>query len=163
MSTETIAPVYFELESNCTCVYFDEDENELPSPDCWGCFEDELGNLRYELLEWQKANGFEDETLIRVQAEAIGWMRQTGYKDVKAEELATCLFIDGDFTIRYTFTDEYKTLKAVRYSHDEPVGTGSITFTKSPLDKCAMCGEVDYCLILDTETLCEFCHERETC
>lgn len=152
-----------ELSTNCSCVFLDEDDNWKESEYCSGiCWEDSIDALAWEIEEWKEANGFTDRTLIRVQAEAVGWMRRSGYKDVYPEDVSMCLNLDSDFTIRFTFSEDYKTLTAQRFSHDEPTGTGTITFTESPLSKCDYCGDVDSCMKLGEDNLCEFCHERES-
>lgn len=150
------------ITTACTCTYEDDNGNETESSECFGCYEFDIDNLNYDLTEWAKANGYEDETLIRIEATGLGWERRAGYKDVKVEEIDKALFINGEFTITYEFSADYKTLTAVRYSHDEPTGTGEMTFTKSPLDYCARCGEVDTCREIDGEQFCPVCEQLET-
>lgn len=150
-----------EITTNCSCVYFDDDENQLQSDECFGCGDDSLEYLEQELGYWLDANGLDDSALIRINASGLGWQRRDGYKDTRADELSKALFIDGDFTIRYTFSNDYKELTAVRYSHDEPTGTGVITFSLSPFAECCRCGEVDECTNLDGELFCPTCERME--
>lgn len=147
-----------ELSTNCSCQIYDENDELKEADFCYGyCWQDVLDELSFAIEKWTEINGYTDSTIIRVQAEAIGWMRQSGYKDVFPQDISKCLNLDSDFTIYYTFSEDYKTLTAQRYSHDEPVGTGRITFTESPFSQCDFCGGLAECKKLNEESICEYC------
>jgi hypothetical protein len=150
-----------ELSSQCICITFDDDDNEIESDQCFGCYQDELEYLTGEIGLWLNANGYDDETIIRVQANGITWQRLDGYSDITVADIPEFLNISGDFRIVYEFTADYKTLTARRYSHDEPVGTGLITFTRSPFSRCNFCGDVSECSQVDDDFICKFCSEKE--
>ena len=162
MSTKTTN--YIELTSNCTCGdWVDEDDGQVYEADCIGsCYDDQLYNLNEELTKWRKANDYAIEEIIRVEASGMGWQRSSGHKDILITEIDSCLRIDGDFTIKYSFSDDYLTLTATRYSHDEPVGTGLITFNLSPLSCCDRCGHVAKCKPFADESFCDYCYEMES-
>jgi hypothetical protein len=153
---------YIEITSNCICTYIDEDDGQEYEADCVGCYDDQLYNLNEELAKWQKANNFSVDEIIRVEASGLGWTRQSGHKDILITEIPRCLNIDGDFTIKYSFSDDYETLTAVRYSHDEPVGTGEITFSRSPLTNCDRCGYPALCKPFADESFCDYCYDMES-
>jgi hypothetical protein len=163
METKFSTPNEYVLTTECSCTYLDDDDTEQPLlNDCLDCYSDELEYLQHELAKWQDVNGYNDYTVIRVQAEAIGWERRAGYLDTAAENVAECLKINGDFRITYYLTADYKTLTARRSSHDEPTGTGLITFTKSPLDNCDYCGDIGECSQYDDGLICQHCKEWRT-
>jgi hypothetical protein len=161
IETKFSTPNEYVLSTECSCTYLDENGDEQPLLDhCFaGCYSDALELLQHELSKWERANGYNDDTVIRVQAEAIGWQRRAGYLDTAAENVAECLKINGDFRITYHLTADYKTLTARRSSHDEPTGTGLITFTKSPLDNCDYCGDIGECSQYDDGLICQHCKE----
>jgi hypothetical protein len=108
----------FEISSECSCVEFDEDENESQSSECWGCFDDDLSNFRYEILNpWLEANGWDEDTIILVQGLGMHWNHVAGWTNARASEVVDALKLNGDFTLRYKL--EGKTLTCVRSSHDE--------------------------------------------
>jgi hypothetical protein len=158
-----MSAIIFELTTDCTCVVFDDDENQIEADTCYGCYDDALENLRCELEHWQTVNGFDDATLIRLEASGLGWRRRAGYRDIRADEITGALTLNGDYRIHFSFTPDYKTLTARRYSHDEPTGTGEIVFAKSPLEACDYCGEPAECQDLvseyATERACTDCAE----
>ena len=66
-----------------------------------------------------------DMTHFRIDGESMGWTKAKGYKVIPYDKVAEALFLDGDFRIVFTFLDGILTkapVKAIRYSHDEPVG-----------------------------------------
>lgn len=117
----------FEITSECTCVEFDEDENESQSSECWGCFDDDLSNFEYEILRpWLDANGWDHDTIILVQSLNMNWNHVAGWTNARASEVVDALKLNGDFILRYTL--DGKDLTCVRSSHDE-LGA-AFTFTK---------------------------------
>jgi hypothetical protein len=151
--------IEYEITSNCTCAYFDEDEELIESDHCLGCFDDAKNDLDHNLGLWITANNFEDDTLIKVSGTGIGWRRLAGYKTATASKAIEALFIEnGDFTIRYSLTEGNKTLTATRYSHDEPVGTGLFTFEAVTELPCVECGDpVNAYVYTDELGLCVPC------
>lgn len=116
---ETLTRVDATLESNCTCEYYDEDDNLVPSYDeCFGCWEDSVYDFENNILiPWMNANDYHDNTPIRINATRITWMNRSGYCDTYAKDILDKLKINGDFTLRFTLEDGK--LECVRSSHDE--------------------------------------------
>jgi hypothetical protein len=150
------------LTTECFCTVYDEDDNKQPATDCFGCYDDELAYLAEKLGEWLTANEWTDETIIRVQFSGVSWQRVAGYGDITVDDILEFLTLNGDFRIVFTLTPDNKTLTARRYSHDEPMGTGLITFTRSPLTNCAYCGDPAECSQLDGQEICQHCKEWRT-
>lgn len=115
----TVNKIEATLESNCTCTYLDDDDNEVQSwNDCFGCWEDSLEWFNEDLLyPWMAANNYHDNTPIRINATRITWMNRSGYKDTYVKDIVDSLKINGDFTLRWTL--EGDKLECVRSSHDE--------------------------------------------
>ena len=115
----TVEKIEATLESNCTCEYYDEDDNLVPSyNECFGCWEDSVYDFNENILyPWYAANNFHDNTCIKIVSPNIGWMRQAAFKDTYAKNILNDLTINGDFTLRFTL--EGATLTCVRSSHDE--------------------------------------------
>lgn len=121
--------VEFEIGSTCTCEVYDEDtDTSVESNECFGCFEDEKDNFKYEVLNpWLEANGFDEDTVIYVFSGNMNWNKVAGWTNIRASEAIDCLTLNGDFTLRYKL--EGKDLTCVRSSHDE---FGALfTFTKA--------------------------------
>lgn len=121
--------IEFELTSNCICHDFNEDTGEFTeSNECFGCFDDEKSNFKYEVYQpWLEANGFDDDTLIYVFSKAMRWNNVAGWTNIRASEVADCLTLNGDYTLRFKL--DGKDLTCVRSSHDE---LGALfTFTKA--------------------------------
>ena len=114
-----IEAVEFELSSDCICESFDEDtETSSPSEYCYGCFDDEKGNFKYEILKpWLEANGFDEDTIIYVFSGNMLWNQVAGWTNVRASDLIDCLTLNGDFRLRFKL--DGKELTCVRSSHDE--------------------------------------------
>jgi hypothetical protein len=149
-----------EISTECNCVEFDEDDNETQASECWGYeYQESIEYLRGELLHWLKANEWTDETIIRVQFSGVSWRRVAGYTDITVADIPEFLTLNGDFRIVFDLTADYQTLTACRYSHDEPTGTGLITFTRSPFSRCDYCGDVSECSPLDGQQICQHCKE----
>ena len=119
-NTETLT-LQYELSNNCECVDYDEDTaTETPSPFCLGCYDDDLDNIKHDLLnKWITANEFELDTPIKIIGSKMTWRGVSGYKMTTPENLISSLTGDYDFTLRFYASDDYKTLRVVRSSHDE--------------------------------------------
>jgi hypothetical protein len=75
-----------------------------------------------------KSKGIDGEQLLYVGASGVGWQRRSGYAIAKADTdaIIKALSINGDFRLVFTYEDGE--MSAVRYSHDEPMGTGKFEF-----------------------------------
>jgi hypothetical protein len=133
-----------EISTNCSCQTENDETGDFgPSNECFGdCFENSKENLFWLIDDWRQHNPFTEDTLIRIDGSGMGWRGQNGYTDVTLDEVAEALYLNGDFTIRYELSENF-VLTAQRWSHDEPMGSAIFTFTKSPLNKCEACGEID--------------------
>lgn len=157
MTTEQLTRI--ELTTECSCELYDDDDNLTPANDCFGCYNDALDDLGHNLNLWLQANGYTDETIIRVQFSGVSWRRVGGYGDITVADIPEFLALNGDFRIVFELTADNKTLTARRYSHDEPTGTGLITFTESPFSRCDYCGDPAECLLINDEKVCSHCKE----
>lgn len=109
------------LQSDCVCV--DEDDTQLDS--CYGCYDDEVENLKYLIQDWAEAQSIEFNE-VRVKATGMGWQSLSGEATITVDKIATFLTIRGDF--RITFTLDGESLSARRASHDEPTGGAHFVF-----------------------------------
>jgi hypothetical protein len=119
-NTETLT-LQYELSSNCSCETYDEDtDTSTPSNECWGCYDDDLGNIKHDLLnKWISANEFELDTPIKIIGSGMTWRGVSGYKITTPEHLVSSLTGDYDYILRFYANADYTTLKVVRSSHDE--------------------------------------------
>lgn len=127
LETETERVCVLEISNNCSCEIYDEetgeskvDENGYPvmSDYCYGCYDDDLVNFKYDVLpEWLGANGWDSDTRIRINGSGMNWTRSSGYAITEAQNILDKLSINGDFTLR--FYRKGKNLEVVRSSHDE--------------------------------------------
>lgn len=114
----TVNKIEANLSSECTCVEFDEDENESQASECWGCWDDSVSWVTEDVIyPWMAANNYHDNTPIKIVSPNLGWMRQSAYKDTYVKNLISDLTLNGDFTLRFTL--EGDKLSCVRSSHDE--------------------------------------------
>lgn len=111
--------IKFEIGSDCICEDYNEDtDTSTPSTECFGCWQDEAENFKYEILKpWLAENGWDTDTAVRIEASNLGWLRQRGYKETTAGDVLESLTLNGDFTLRFEL--DGKTLTCVRSSHDE--------------------------------------------
>jgi hypothetical protein len=124
--------VKFEITSDCTCEIYDEDtDTSKPSDYCYGCWEDEKDNFKYEILNpWLEANGWDEDTIVYVFSGNMNWNKVAGWTNIRASEAIDCLTLNGDFTLRYELNG--KDLTCVRSSHDE---YGALfTFSEAKVD-----------------------------
>ncbi len=119
-NTETLT-LQYELSSNCSCEDYDEDtDTSTPSNECFGCYQDDLDNIKHDLMnKWLTANEFELDTPIKIIGTRMTWRGVGGYKITTPENLVSSLTGDYDFTLRFYASEDYKTLRVVRSSHDE--------------------------------------------
>jgi hypothetical protein len=115
MSVSTEEKVSLEMTSDCTCT----NEDETPSSDCFGCWDDAKWLFKDLMNDWRKATGVKWDS-VRIDGYSMGWQRRSGEKVVPFERVLDTLTINGDF--RLEFFKEGSSLKAFRYSHDEPTG-----------------------------------------
>jgi hypothetical protein len=129
-----------ELDNNCTCEVYDDETgepilNEYGYPKqpeyCFGeCWTDSVYDFTECLLKpYLAVKGWELDTPIKVVCGRMTWTNSRGYAYTTPEKLIDTLTLNGDFRLVFEFDGE--NLTAVRYSHDEPVGTGKFEFELS--------------------------------
>jgi hypothetical protein len=140
ITEEKVEVVEFELSNGCSCEEYDEDtDTSTPATYCYGCFDDDVANLKAELFEpWLVATGWELDTPIRIQGSGMGWRGQSGYADTTPEKLIDALGLNTEWILRFKF--DGADLTCVRYSHDEPMGTGEFVFIE--MKGCDKCGDL---------------------
>lgn len=121
----------YELTTECTCEYYDDNEELVPSSECFGCYEDELDNLQLCLNLWLDRHEVE---FLTVEASGLGWRNASGQTVITgtAKNVVDMLRINGDYRAEFYFSADDK-LTARRWSHDEPTGTGLFIFTPATL------------------------------
>ena len=152
MTIETTNKNYeVELTNNCTCTVLDDDaefniDNYKPAEYCFGdCWDMALEDINdYCLTNWQEANGFDEDTVIRIDGWRMGWLLRSGYADVKIKKMIETLTFDSEWILKFVFSEDYKSLEVVRYSHDEPMGA-MFKVSKSDSDTCEYCGDIAEC------------------
>ena len=128
------------LTSDCTCEVYDEETDstkldeygEPARPDyCFGeCWQESEYDFTDNLLKpYLAVKGWELDTPIKITCGRMSWRGVSGYAHATPETLLDKLTINGDFRLEFEFDGE--NLTAVRYSHDEPVGTGRFEFELS--------------------------------
>ena len=135
---EEITEIVYELNDYCTCTKWndeteseemDEQGNPVPATWCSGCWQDTMSNIDYDMLaHWNRDNGIESTDKLYIGGDGIGWQRRSGYTiaEPNIEDIVKRLSIDGDFTLYFKY--DGKDLTVRRTSHDEPMGTGWMTF-----------------------------------
>jgi hypothetical protein len=137
METEEQQQV-FEITNGCICVQTDQDTGEIvvdkdgdevPSDYCFGCFDEEVESLDYLINEWREHHGIDKDTKLAVLGEGMNWDKVSGWtvtENATAKSLVKAMDINTQW--RIDFKLEANELWAVRYSHDEPMGTGRFRF-----------------------------------
>lgn len=110
-----------EITNTCTCVEFDEEENELPASDCWGvCWHNTVDDFADDTEELRNSN----ET---------GWWKVTdlnlwsgnvsGYfRAEKVEDILHGMTVNSEWIMRYTaFPDRVE----YSLSHHDSMGSSS--------------------------------------
>lgn len=150
------------LTTDCFCEYYNDD-NELVSPDsCFGdCYEDAVDYFDELAGLFIKANNLSNADYLLIEGSSMGWTRASGYKLIRAEieQLRHALMLNGDFTIEFWLSSDDKELTARRYSHDEPMGTGLLTFTKVDVCQYSGCESMENLKDYKGDKYCEFCYE----
>jgi hypothetical protein len=124
--------VTISITSECTCMEYDPekgDYTEEPSKECFGCYSDDVENLKLSILEpWLASHNLGGNDSLIIECPALGWTYSAAYAivDADAQEIINTMILNGDF--RVVFTLKGSELSAIRYSHDEPTGTGTFTF-----------------------------------
>lgn len=124
----------FTLTTDCTCESYDDNEELVPSNECFGCYTDDKALLVETLDKWIAEL---ELSHIEVQGRGMGWTRANGSViiDANAEELIESLQLNGDFRLEFELPHECfdHDFKVMRYSHDEPTGA---TFLIDGLTTC---------------------------
>lgn len=124
--TELTFPIEtFELSSDCTCEYIDDETGEFVSGDCYGgCYDDQRAYVVEMLNDWATAIGFEDRDYARlaIHGTNMGWTRGAGTAMTNSVEALVDLLALDNADWRLVFKRDGNALTATRYSHDEPTG-----------------------------------------
>lgn len=124
----------FTLTTDCTCEMIDDNDELVPSNECFGCYDDDKALLVETLDKWIAEL---ELSHIEVQGRGMGWTRANGSViiDADIEELIKALQLRGDFRLEFELPDECfdHDFKVMRYSHDEPTGA---TFLIDGLTTC---------------------------
>lgn len=116
------------ITSDCVC---ENEETNEPLDYCDGCYDWQKEDVEMVIAEWATAHGIDiDDTPIRIDGTKLTWQGLSGYRDTYPSDIVNSLALNGDFRLEF-YLDEDNTLTARRWSHDEPVGTGLFTFTKT--------------------------------
>lgn len=120
------------ISSDCTCEVLDDNDEVIPTNDCFGCYRDAKAEIIQELDFWISTNEVE---AVEVEAERMCWdnVKALAWLPAEAERLFDLLTLNGDFRLEFYWDKEYK-LTARRWSHDEPMGTGLFIFRPVPYE-----------------------------
>jgi len=121
-----------ELDSDCSCEYYDEDtDTNIPSESCFGdCWTESKDDFTEHLLKpYLVVKGWEMDTPIKVASSRMTWQGIMGWAYTTPERLVDTLTLNGDFRLVFEF--DGNDLTAIRYSHDEPMGTGKFVIELS--------------------------------
>jgi hypothetical protein len=122
-----------EITNNCTCTVYDElvdgpavDENgdAIPSEYCYGCFEEAVDDLHYNVLQdWLGMHSASDDNYLLIMGSNMNWDRVSGFIIARAtgKAIVDALSINGDYRLRFVVTQkpDDETFYAIRSSHDE--------------------------------------------
>lgn len=140
--TNLDTPLRASLELTNTCVCEDDEGNPF---DCGGyhCWDNDVDFLENEIIKpFKEAKDPSLSDSVIFEGTGITWQRRSGYyvleDDLTAESFIKVMGINGDYTLRISLSEDCKTLKVVRSSHDEPTGA---PHTVSYLPKCKACGQ----------------------
>jgi hypothetical protein len=121
-----------ELDSDCSCEDYDEDtDTSKPSESCFGdCWTESKDDFTEHLLKpYLVVKGWEMDTPIKVASSRMTWQGIMGWAYTTPERLVDTLTLNGDFRLVFEFDGH--DLTAIRYSHDEPMGTGKFVIELS--------------------------------
>ena len=115
------------ITNTCTCEIYDEDTDATtPSETCYGCFDDNLSDLKFDILHpWLNALGLDaDETILLLNGSHMGWLNQYGVIMARATapSIIKAMSINGEYSIEFMLSDDKREMSARRSSHDEPMG-----------------------------------------
>ena len=121
-----------EISTDCTCEYYDDNEELQPHAECYGCYDEDKDFVINELEEWLGRNNVE---AVEVVANGMGWRNTSAIAWLPADSarIYALLTLNGDFRLVFKWDKEDK-LSVTRYSHDEPVGTAPFEITPVPYD-----------------------------
>jgi len=123
------------LTTDCECEIYDEETGEFRPSDgteCFGCYDSAWNDFTENFARWLDSVGGTDENKIVIRGEGMGWERRAGWAIFPASEAHEALTINGEYRVDYSF--DGSELTAVRYSHDEPTGTGRFLFSLLDFD-----------------------------
>ena len=109
------------IESNCVC----ENENDYvdsygETNPCFGeCWEWQKEDVAWIIGEWQKKNGYEDDTPILITGKNMNWNHVSGWAEATPKTILDKLTLNGDFRLTFEFDEEENIFNCVRSSHDE--------------------------------------------
>lgn len=122
MTIKTASHYTTELSSDCSCEYYDDEDNLVPVGygECFGCWTDSVDYFTEEVLwKYLEAHNLHNDATLRVDVANLGWDRRSGFTYTPASSLISKLTLNGDFTLRVYLSPDRKTLEIVRSSHDE--------------------------------------------
>ena len=119
------------IESDCQCQTENDETGEYaPSNECFGdCWDWQAEDVSYIIQEWQKKNGYEDDTPILITGTNMNWNHVSGWAEATPKTILDKLTLNGDFRLTFEFDEEENVFNCVRSSHDE---MGAL-FTFQPL------------------------------
>ena len=105
------------IESNCVCEYDQEEDLDFV---CYGdCWDWQKEDVSYVIEEWQKKNGYEDDTPILITGTNMNWNHVSGWAEATPKTILDKLTLNGDFRLTFEFDEEENVFNCVRSSHDE--------------------------------------------
>jgi hypothetical protein len=109
------------IESDCVCQTENDETGEYgASNECFGdCWEWQSEDVFYVIQEWQKKNGYEDDTPILITGKNMNWNHVSGWSEATPKTILSKLTLDGDFRLTFEFDEEENIFNCIRSSHDE--------------------------------------------
>ena len=108
------------IESNCVCEQEEENPEHPEYQTCFGdCWDWQSEDVSWIIGEWQKKNGYEDDTPILITGKNMNWNHVSGWSEATPETILNKLTLDGDFRLTFEFDEEENVFNVVRSSHDE--------------------------------------------
>ena len=109
------------IESDCQCQTENDETGEYgASNECFGdCWDWQSEDVSYVIQEWQKRNGYEDDTPILITGKNMNWNHVSGWAEATPKTILEKLTLNGDFRLMFEYHDENGALDCVRSSHDE--------------------------------------------
>lgn len=118
----------YELTNTCICENFDEETQESsPSEYCYGCWDDEMTNLSYELADFMENN---PDGWWRCDGLPLWNRRVSGvFHADTVESLIDSIGVNSVWTMRLSLDGDVLT---VHLSHHDASGTMTVTKTENP-------------------------------